>query len=168
MFQLFGNALSQVLVVSVLVGAGLPALHAPLPPEALYDWPRMTAALAAERPWWPPGEAHGYAPITYGWLLGELLRRVDGRGPGESIAARIARPLGLDFHVGLADDQFQRVAHIARKKGDMGDATAQRLLRCMMNEPAALSTTQVTCRFLIRWYIHDPFESRPGRRSAAG
>ncbi|HSC83010.1 MAG TPA: serine hydrolase domain-containing protein [Pseudomonas sp.] len=120
--------------------AGLPALHALLPAEALYDWSRMTAALAAEEPWWTPGSAHGYSPITYGWLVGELLRRIDGRGPGESIVARIAQPLGLDLHVGLADSEFERVAHISRKKGNLGDAAAQRLLKCMMNEPAALST----------------------------
>lgn len=120
--------------------AGLPALHKLLPAEALYDWECMTAALAAEEPWWTPGAAHGYSPITYGWLVGELLRRIDGRGPGESIVARIARPLGLDLHVGLADSEFERVAHIARKKGELGDAAAQRLFKCMMSEPTALST----------------------------
>lgn len=120
--------------------AGLPALRQLLPAEALYDWAQMTTALANEQPWWTPGEGHGYAAITYGWLIGEVLRRIDGRGPGESIAARIARPLGLDFHVGLADSEFPRVAHIARKKGELGDAAAQRLLRCMMNEPTAMST----------------------------
>lgn len=124
--------------------AGLPAIHASLPGEALYDWQAMTAALAAEEPWWTPGQGHGYAPITYGWLVGELLRRVDGRGAGESIVARTARPLGLDFHVGLADEEFHRVAHIARGKGSMGDAAAQRLLRCMMSEPNALSTRAFT------------------------
>ncbi|WP_029573210.1 EstA family serine hydrolase, partial [Pseudomonas syringae] len=105
--------------------AGLPALREPLPAEALYQWDTMTAALAAEEPWWTPGQGHGYAAITYGWLVGEMLRRADGRGPGESIAARIARPLGLDFHVGLQDDQFHRVAHIARGKGNAGDDAAQ-------------------------------------------
>ncbi|MWV13102.1 serine hydrolase [Pseudomonas sp. R-28-1W-6] len=120
--------------------AGLPALRELLPAEALYDWAQMTTALANEQPWWTPGEGHGYAAITYGWLVGEVLRRIDGRGPGESIAARIARPLGLDFHVGLADSEFARVAHIARKKGELGDAAAQRLLRCMMSEPTAMST----------------------------
>lgn len=120
--------------------AGLPALRQLLPAEALYDWAQMTTALANEQPWWTPGEGHGYAAITYGWLIGEVLRRIDGRGPGESIAARIARPLGLDFHVGLADSEFPRVAHIARKKGELGDAAAQRLLRCMMSEPTAMST----------------------------
>ena len=120
--------------------AGLPALQRMLPAEALYDWQTMTRALAAEQPWWPLGAGHGYAPITYGWLVGELLRRIEGRGPGESIVARVAKPLGLDFHVGLADEEFERVAHISRGKGGVGDAAAQRLLRVMMSEPTAMST----------------------------
>jgi CubicO group peptidase (beta-lactamase class C family) len=124
--------------------AGLPALRQPMPAEALYDWQAMSSALAAEQPWWVPGEGHGYAPITYGWLVGELLRRVEGRGPGESIVARIAKPLGLDFHVGLADSEFHRVAHIGRGKGNLGDAAAQRLLKVTMSEPTALSTRAFT------------------------
>lgn len=124
--------------------AGLPALHELLPAEALYDWNAMIQALAAEQPWWTPGEGHGYAPITYGWLVGELLRRADGRGPGESIVARTAKPLGLDFHVGLDDAEFPRVAHIARAKGNLGDAAAQRLLKCMMTEPTSMPTRAFT------------------------
>jgi CubicO group peptidase (beta-lactamase class C family) len=124
--------------------AGLPALHTMLPAEALYDWQTMTTALAAEQPWWSLGEGHGYAPITYGWLVGEVLRRVEGRGPGESIVARTARPLGLDFHVGLEDEEFERVAIISRGKGNFGDTAAQRLLKTMMSEPAAMSTRAFT------------------------
>jgi CubicO group peptidase (beta-lactamase class C family) len=124
--------------------AGLPALRQMLPAEALYDWQAMTTALAAEQPWWPLGEGHGYAPITYGWLVGEVLRRVEGRGPGESIVARTAKPLGLDFHVGLADEEFDRVSIISRGKGNFGDAAAQRLLKTMMSEPAAMSTRAFT------------------------
>lgn len=124
--------------------AGLPALRDLLPPEALYDWPRMTAALAAETPWWSSGTGHGYAAITYGWLVGELLRRADHRGPGESIMARVARPLGLDFHVGLPDEEFHRVAHIARGKGNVGDEAAQRLLQVTMREPEAMATRAFT------------------------
>lgn len=124
--------------------AGLPALRQMLAPEALYDWPTMTTALAAEQPWWALGEGHGYGPITYGWLVGEVLRRVEGRGPGESIVARTATPLGLDFHVGLADEQFDRVAFISRGKGSFGDAAAQRLLKTMMSEPNAMSTRAFT------------------------
>ena len=124
--------------------AGLPALRELLPPEALYEWQTMVDALAAEAPWWTPGEGHGYAAITYGWLVGELIRRADGRSPGQSIVARTAQPLGLDFHIGLADDQFYRVAHIARSKGTQGDASAQRLLMAMMKEPASMSTRAFT------------------------
>lgn len=124
--------------------AGLPAIREPLAPEALYDWQAMTAALAAETPWWTPGAEHGYAPITYGWLIGEVIRRVDGREPGDAIVARTAAPLGLDFHIGLDDAEFHRVAHIARGKGNLGDAAAQRLLRTMMTDPAALSTRAFT------------------------
>lgn len=124
--------------------AGLPAIRQLLPAEALYDWQTMVDALAAEAPWWTPGTEHGYAAITYGWLIGELIRRADGRGPGESIVARTARPLGLDFHVGLADEEFDRVAHIARGKGNAGDAAAQRLLQVTMREPEALSTRAFT------------------------
>ncbi|WP_405118434.1 serine hydrolase domain-containing protein [Pseudomonas leptonychotis] len=124
--------------------AGLPALRQMLPAEALYDWQAMTTALAAEQPWWALGDGHGYAPITYGWLVGEVLRRVEGRGPGESIVARTAKPLGLDFHVGLADEEFDRVAIISRGKGHFGDAAAQRLLKTMMSEPAAMSTRAFT------------------------
>lgn len=124
--------------------AGLPAIRQNLPAEALYDWQAMTAALAAEAPWWALGEGHGYAPITFGWLVGELLRRVEGRGPGESIVARTAEPLGLDFHVGLADEEFHRVATISRGKGNLGDAAAQRMLKTMMSDAQAMTTRAFT------------------------
>ncbi|TLX53046.1 EstA family serine hydrolase [Stutzerimonas nosocomialis] len=119
--------------------AGLPAIRNDLPPEALYDWQTMTDALAAEAPWWTPGDGHGYAAITYGWLIGELLRRVDGREPGEAVVARTARPLGLDFHLGLDDSEFHRVGYLTRIKNDFGDAAAQRLLKATMSEPKSLS-----------------------------
>ncbi len=142
----FEQAGKQGITVRQLLShrAGLPAIREPLAPEALYDWATMTAALAAETPWWTPGAEHGYAPITYGWLIGEVIRRVDGREPGAAIVARSARPLGLDFHIGLDDAEFPRVAHIARGKGNLGDAAAQRLLRTMMTDAAALSTRAFT------------------------
>lgn len=142
----FGAAGKQHITLRQLLShrAGLPAIRQPLPPEALYDWDTMIAALAAEQPWWTPGEAHGYAPITYGWLLGELIRRATGRAPGEVIVERTARPLGLDFHIGLDDSEFHRVAHISRGKGSHGDAAAQRVLNAMMREPQAMTTRAFT------------------------
>lgn len=118
--------------------SGLSALVEPLPADALYDWQRMITALEQQQPWWQPGSAHGYAPMTYGWLLGELVRRLDGRMPGEAIAERIAQPLGLEFYVGLNDQQLTRVSDVSRLKNAAGDETAQRLYQRML-QPKTLT-----------------------------
>jgi CubicO group peptidase (beta-lactamase class C family) len=92
--------------------AGLAALRPPLPTEALYDWERMTAALAAERPWWEPGSASGYHAMTFGYLVGELARRADGRSLGRFFREEVAGPLGADFHIGLPAAEDARVAEL--------------------------------------------------------
>lgn len=120
--------------------SGLSAISKVLAPEALYDWDTMCRALAEQQPWWTPGQGHGYAPITYGWLIGEVLRRVEGISPGQAIIQRTAQPLNLDFHIGLADSEFHRVSEIARGKGDQGDVDAQRLLAVMLGEPQSMSS----------------------------
>ena len=81
--------------------AGLPAVKALLPTEALFDWAAMTAALAAQEPWWTPGTQHGYHALTFGWLVGEVVRRITGRSLGTYFKEEVASPLGADFHVGL-------------------------------------------------------------------
>ncbi len=93
--------------------AGLAAVREVLPGEALYDFDAMTTALARQEPWWTPGERHGYHAVTFGWLVGELVRRVTGRSVGAAFRERVAGPLGADFHIGLADDQHGRVAEMS-------------------------------------------------------
>ncbi len=90
--------------------AGLAALRAPLPTEALYDWQRMVATLAAEEPWWEPGSASGYHAMTYGFLVGEVIRRISGKTPGVFLRDEVTRPLGADFHIGLAASEDSRIA----------------------------------------------------------
>jgi CubicO group peptidase (beta-lactamase class C family) len=90
--------------------AGLPAIDAPLPTEALYDWDRMTSALAAQKPWWEPGAQHGYHAFTFGWLVGEVVRRITGKSLGRYWREEVAEPLGIDCHIGLAAEHDARVA----------------------------------------------------------
>jgi CubicO group peptidase (beta-lactamase class C family) len=110
----FGAAGKDRVTVRQLLShqAGLPALHDRLPARAMLDWPLMTAALAAESPWWEPGTAHGYHVNTYGFLVGEVLARVTGRSPGTLLAERVARPLGAEVHLGVAAADEARVADL--------------------------------------------------------
>jgi CubicO group peptidase (beta-lactamase class C family) len=77
--------------------------------EAL-DWDTVTAALAESTPVWEPGTQHGYHAVTYGWLVGEVVRRISGKSLGTFFADEVAGPLGLDFWIGLPDAQQGRVA----------------------------------------------------------
>ena len=90
--------------------AGLAAIDTPLGAEDVYAWDPVVRALAAQRPNWEPGTAHGYHALTYGWLAGEVLRRISGMTVGQLVAKRVVRPLGLDFWIGLPDELNPRVA----------------------------------------------------------
>jgi CubicO group peptidase (beta-lactamase class C family) len=72
----------------------------------------MCDALAAETPWWTPGEAHGYHAITWGFLVGELVRRVTGQSLGSYFREHVAEPLGADFHIGLAPEHDARTSNL--------------------------------------------------------
>lgn len=118
--------------------SGLSAIAEPLPPEALFDWDTMAAALAAQKPWWTPGEAHGYAPVTYAWLLGEPLARLSGERPGAYINQNVCQPLGMDFYVGVPDSELKRIASLSRLRNQYGDQYA-RALFAAMGRPDELS-----------------------------
>jgi CubicO group peptidase (beta-lactamase class C family) len=90
--------------------AGLPALDAKLSAEEVQAWDPVVAALAAQTPFWEPGTAHGYHALTYGWLVGEVIRRVTGRTLGTFFAEEIAGPLGLEFWIGLPEAEEHRVS----------------------------------------------------------
>ena len=80
--------------------AGVPALRVPLTNDDLWDWDRMTGALAATAPWWEPGTRHAYHTNTYGHLIGEVVRHVTGEGCGTRLAA-LAGPLDAHLYVGV-------------------------------------------------------------------
>ncbi|MEU4798712.1 serine hydrolase domain-containing protein [Streptomyces sp. NPDC023327] len=103
--------------------AGLVALDRPVPLADALAWHPMTAALASQRPMWPPGTAHGYHGRTWGWLVGEVIRRVSGRTPGRFFADEVAAPLNLDFFIGLPAYERARVSFMAYRKPEV-DLTA--------------------------------------------
>ncbi|MBA2953315.1 serine hydrolase [Nocardioides sp. MAH-18] len=92
--------------------AGVVALDEDAPEEAFYDWELMCSLLAGQKPAWPPGTAQGESALFYGHLLGEVVRRVDGRTLGRFLREEICGPLGLDFHIGLSEAELARVADL--------------------------------------------------------
>lgn len=108
------NGKGDVLVRHVLGHtAGLPVFDEPVDDLALFDWQACCERLAAQAPSWPPGDGSGYHAETQGWLLGELVRRVDGRTLGNFFREEVAEPRKLDLHLGLDDRHFDRVADVA-------------------------------------------------------
>jgi len=89
---------------------GLPAVREALAPHAMYDWSLMTNALANEEPWWLPGTDVGYHVNTFGFLVGEFIRRATGKSIGDHVRQLIGEPLGADIYCGLPRNFHSRVA----------------------------------------------------------
>ena len=93
---------------------GLSGFPEQMDPAVWFDWDAICARLAAMAPIWPLGTASGYHPITFGYLAGEIFRRVDGRTMGTALREDLATPFGLDAWIGLPDSEFARVAELQR------------------------------------------------------
>ena len=92
--------------------AGLSGWKEKITKDDLYDWEKATSLLAAQAPFWEPGTAPGYHAMTQGYLVGEVIRRIDGRTVGAVFREEIAQPLGADFHIGLPASEDSRVAEL--------------------------------------------------------
>jgi CubicO group peptidase (beta-lactamase class C family) len=103
--------------------SGVSGWDQPVTIDDVYDWDKSTAMLAAQAPWWEPGTASGYHALTYGHLIGEVIRRITGQRLGEFFAAQVAGPLGADFHIGLAPSEFHRVANLVAPQWPSTDLT---------------------------------------------
>ena len=91
---------------------GVPALRAKVKDSGPYEWDYMTHLLAEEAPFWEPGTRNGYHGFTFGWTVGEMVRRAAGVSLGTFFQNEIAKPLGLDFWIGLPEAIEPRVAPI--------------------------------------------------------
>ncbi len=110
----FGQAGKEGIPVRWLLchKAGLPTIDTKLTRAEALAWEPVIHALEIQTPFWEPGTAHGYHAVTYGHLVGEVVRRIDGRPIGQFFADEIAGPLGLDFWIGLPAEHEVRVAPI--------------------------------------------------------
>ncbi len=94
--------------------AGLSGFPDETDPAIWFDWDATCAKLAAMAPMWPPGTASGYHPVAYGYLAGEIFRRVDGRTMGTALREDLAGPFDLDLWIGLPDAEHGRCADLQR------------------------------------------------------
>lgn len=92
--------------------SGLPVWEQPITLDEVFDWEVATSKLAAQAPWWEPGTASGYQAMTYGHLIGEVVRRVAGKTLAEFVASEIAGPLDADFQIGVARSDYGRISPV--------------------------------------------------------
>lgn len=128
----FGRAGKDAITVEQALShqAGLCGFPDPMDPALWLDWTAICEKLEAMAPLWPPGQASGYHPVTFGYLAGEVYRRVDGRTIGRALAEDVAGPLGLDLWIGLPEAVDARVAEMRRPPAmpDLGPITEPRRL----------------------------------------
>uniref|UniRef100_A0AAU3H4C3 Beta-lactamase family protein n=1 Tax=Streptomyces sp. NBC_01401 TaxID=2903854 RepID=A0AAU3H4C3_9ACTN len=116
--------------------SGVAGLRDPYTLAELYDWELTTARLAATEPWWEPGTRSGYHAISYGFLVGEVIRRITGLLPGEFLRQEITGPLGIDFTVGLPEKDADRVAELVQPKS----VSAEQAALFARMEPVAIAS----------------------------
>jgi CubicO group peptidase (beta-lactamase class C family) len=126
--------------------SGLSGLTVPTTLQDYYDWDKITGLLAAQAPLWEPGTASGYQAITFGFLVGEVIRRISGQSPGRFFAAEVAGPLGADFHIGLPASELGRCSDVqgVRPSQDEQAALAQAYANAHPAAMAALLNPSLT------------------------
>lgn len=107
--------------------AGLPTVDAQLTAEEVFAWEPIIHALEVQAPYWEPGTAHGYHAVTYGYLVGEVVRRISGKSLGAFWHEEFAERLGLEFWIGLPAEQEQRVAPLVALGAREGDGEGANL-----------------------------------------
>ncbi len=135
----YGVAGKEHTTVAHVLGhrAGLPAVRGQLPDGAFFDWELMVDTLAGQEPFYDPGSRHGYHGVTFGWLVGEIVRRVSGKSLGSYFRSEIAEPLGLDFWIGAPPEVSQRSARVSFATPDP-DVPVSEFFRLASTDPTSI------------------------------
>ena len=107
--------------------AGLAAIDRPITYQELLSWDPVIRRLEEQTPNWYPGTAHGYHSLTFGFLVGEVIRRVTGLTPGRWIAKHVTGPLAAEFYIGLPPDLEDRVATVLPPRPNPDGTTTLRM-----------------------------------------
>jgi CubicO group peptidase (beta-lactamase class C family) len=113
----FGQAGKDSISIATVMGhrSGVIGPRTRMTPQDALDWDYVCDRIAAAEPWWDPGTAQGYHMVTFGFILGEVVRRVTGRTIGQFLRTEIAEPLGIDVHIGLPSYEHHRCADMVNK-----------------------------------------------------
>jgi CubicO group peptidase (beta-lactamase class C family) len=132
----FAAAGKQDVTVAQLLShqTGLYSVDGSVSLEQALDWGWITQRLAEQSPLWEVGTTHGYHALTYGWLAGELIRRVDGRTPGAFVRDEIAGPLGVEMFIGLPEALESRVSPMIGALGGGDSPDMPEAIRAMIEQ----------------------------------
>ncbi|MEH6348283.1 MAG: serine hydrolase domain-containing protein [Bermanella sp.] len=136
----FAQAGKEDITVAMMLNhsAGLPAFKDPIKANGFNDWDYMVERLEKEAPFWTPGTRNGYHMISYGWTVGELVRRVSGKSLGEFFQEEFSVPLKMDFWIGLPEDEESRVAHMMMGEPNMKPPFSD-FSKAVMSNPSSVS-----------------------------
>jgi CubicO group peptidase (beta-lactamase class C family) len=114
---------------------GVPAIRGELPGDFMIHWDQVVDRIAAEAPFWEPGTRNGYHLVNFGWTVGEIVRRVSGKSLGTFFQDAIAKPLGLDFWIGLPEEHEPRVSNMIQSPPPDTGGHVSRFMKVIMSEP---------------------------------
>ncbi|MGH1374467.1 MAG: serine hydrolase domain-containing protein [Cellvibrionaceae bacterium] len=136
----FGQAGKESVTVAMMLNhsAGVPAFREPVKEGGYNDWDYMIERLEKEEPFWQPGTRNGYHMISFGWTVGELVRRVSGKSLGQFFADEIAAPLDLEFWIGLPESIDSRVAPMIAAAPNLEPPISD-FVQAVMNDPKSTS-----------------------------
>ncbi len=137
----FAQAGKEPLPVEYLLThqAGLAWVDEKLSLDDVLAWEPIIHALERQAPAWEPGTKHGYHAVTYGNLVGELVRRITSRSLGTYFRDEVAKPLGLDFHIGLPEEHEPRVAMLIGNIGSTEGGAAPDGVTAQLDDDARAS-----------------------------
>jgi CubicO group peptidase (beta-lactamase class C family) len=134
------NGKEDVTVLMMLNhSVGLPAFREPIKEGGYYDWDYMIQRLEEEEPFWQPGTRNGYHMISFGWTVGELVRRVSGKSLGTFFREEIGEPLGLELWIGLPEEQEDRVSPMIPFVPD-GTMPVSDFINALLSDPSSISS----------------------------